>query len=156
MDNLELGRRHLEAYNAGKWDEYKSALADDVKYEELATHTSASGRDKYVEAVKRWKIAFPDTKAQVLNEYASGDTVITEVEWTGTHTGPLEGPLGVIQPTSKRGSLRAVLVTRFANGKIAEVRHYFDIMTMLGQLGVLSGLSAPAQPKGAEARPSVT
>ena len=42
MDNLELGRRHLEAYNAGKWDEYKSALADDVKYEELATHTSAS------------------------------------------------------------------------------------------------------------------
>lgn len=156
MDNVEFGKRHLEAYNANNWDEYKSQLADNVKYEEPATRTSASGKDNYVEAVKRWKSAFPDTKAQILSAFGAGDTVICEVEWTGTHTGPMESPLGTIQPTNKRGSVKAVLVTRIANGKVAEVHHYFDLMTILAQTGVLAKLGAAAESKQAEARPSAS
>jgi steroid delta-isomerase-like uncharacterized protein len=156
MDNLEIGRRHLEAYNNDKWDEYKADLVENVKYEEVATRTTATGKDQYVEAVRRWKKGFPDTKAKILTQFSAGDTVISEIEWTGTHTGVFEGPFGAIQPTNKVGSVRAVLVSKFANGKIVEVRHYFDIMTILAQTGVLAGLSAAVQRKAGEARPSAS
>ncbi len=156
MDNLEIGKRHLEAYNNDKWDDYKADLADNVKYEEMATRTTATGKSQYVEVVRRWKKGFPDTKAKILSQYSAGDTVISEVEWTGTHTGAFEGPFGTIQPTNNRGTVRAVLVTKFANGKIVEVRHYFDIMTILAQAGALAGLGAAAQRKTGEARPSAS
>lgn len=156
MDNVELGKRHLDAYNNDNWDLYKADLADNVKYEEVATRTTATGKDQYVETVRRWKKGFPDTKAKILTQFSAGDTVISEVEWTGTHSGPLDSPFGTIPPTNSRGSVRAVLVTRFANGKITEVRHYFDIMTILAQTGVLAKMGAAAERKAGEARPSVS
>lgn len=156
MNNVELSKRHLEAYNSDDWDGYKADLADDVKYEEMATRTTATGKEQYVETVRRWKKGFPDTKAKILSQFSAGDTVISEVEWTGTHSGPLDSPFGTIQPSNNRGSVRAVLVTKFANGKIADVRHYFDIMTILAQTGVLASLGAAAQRKGAESRPSAS
>jgi steroid delta-isomerase-like uncharacterized protein len=156
MDNAEVISRHLAAFGAGNWDEHKSYLADNVKYEEFASRTSTTGRDKYVESVRRWKSAFPDAKAKVLNSFAVGDSVTTEIEWRGTHTGTLEGPIGPIEPTHKCGTVRAVLVSRVENGKIAETHHYFDMMTVLAQLGVLGLQAAQAtQPRAAaEARAS--
>lgn len=157
MDNAELISKHLAAFSAGNWDEYKGHLADNVKYEEFSTRTTANGRDEYVRSIKKWKTAFPDSKANVLSSFASGDNVVTELEWTGTHTGPMEGPLGTIAPTNKKGSVRAVIVSKVQNGKIVETRHYFDLMTVLGQMGVLSGIGAQAgQPRQAEARPSAS
>jgi steroid delta-isomerase-like uncharacterized protein len=154
MDNVEIAKRQLDMYSAGKWDEYRNQLADNVRYEELSTRTSVSGRDKYIESVKRWKTAFPDVTAKVLNSFSSGDSVILEVEWTGTQTGPMEGPLGTIQATNKKGSVRAVLISKFQNGKIIETRHYFDLMTVLAQTGVLAGMGAQQPKTGAETRPS--
>lgn len=155
MDNLQLMRKHLDAYNAGNWTEYEGHLAGDVRYEEIPTKVSASGSKNYVDAVKRWKSAFPDLRATVRNAIAAGDTVVSEIEWIGTQSGPLDGPFGTIAPTNKKGSTPAVIVTRFANGRIAEVHHYFDTMTILAQLGVLSGATAPGgQPKARESRAS--
>lgn len=155
MDNVELIKRQLAAFAASNWDEYGGYFADNAKYEELSTRSSATGRDNCVNAIKKWKDAFPDGKAEVCNTFSVGDTVITEVKWTGTQSGAMEGPLGKIQPTGKRGTVRAVLVSKIENGKIAEIRHYFDLMTVLGQLGVMSGMGAKSeQTKGEEARPS--
>lgn len=155
MDNVEFAKRHLAAYSAGNWNEYESQLAENVRYEEVATRKSYSGKDKYVQHVRRWKAAFPDLHADVRTIVESGELVICELEWTGTQKGTLDGPLGPIHPTNKKGSLRAVLVMSIRNGKVAEARHYFDLMTVLRDLGLLS---APAsQPSvGAEARLSIS
>ena len=40
----------------------------------------------------------PDVKGSVTNAVASGNTVVLEVTWEGTHTGPLAGPKGAIPP----------------------------------------------------------
>jgi hypothetical protein len=43
--------------------------------------------------------------------------------------------------TNKRAKVPAVVVQRFDGDKMREIRHYFDLMTLLAQLGVL-----PQQP----------
>jgi steroid delta-isomerase-like uncharacterized protein len=144
---LEMMKKHLALYADAKWDEYASDLAEDATYEEIATRQLVKGRDNYVELVKRWKRAFPDAKAKVLNGIESGDQAIAEVEWSGTHTGALEGPFGTIAPTNKSGTFRAVIVARTKDGKVIETRHYFDLLTLMSQLGLapFAGAQPPAE-----------
>jgi predicted ester cyclase len=61
---------------------------------------------------------------------------MAEVLWEGTHTGLLKGPFGEIPATGKRGSVNAVQIFHFEGDKIRELRHYFDLMTVLNQIGV--------------------
>jgi ketosteroid isomerase-like protein len=55
----------------------------------------------------------------------------------GTHTGPLEGPMGTVQPTHKKVVGKGVQILRIENGKIAEVRVYFDLLDQMNQLGLI-------------------
>lgn len=143
MDKLELIKRHLADYSANRWDRYKDDLAAGIVYEEVGTGVTAKGIDEYLPAVQRWKKAFPDLAAKVLNGFASGDNVFVEIEWSGTHSGPFDGPFGTIAATNKRGSIRAALVMRVANDKIVENHHYFDVLTALKQMGLSLPMAAP-------------
>ncbi len=146
-------KKHLDDLSAGRWDDYKAAFANDVIYEELATRTRIQGADEYVAAVQRWKRAFPDLKATLLSSFQAGDKMIAELEWEGTQSGPLDTPFGTIQPTNKKGRVRAVLVVTMKGEKIAESHHYFDLLTVLAQTGAMPGLGAMAQPAAAAAPP---
>jgi len=72
--------------------------------------------------------------------------VMAEVEWEGTHTGPFDGPFGTIAATNKRGRVQAVLLFTLKDGKIVENRHYFDLLTVMSQLGIapMAGTTAQA------------
>ena len=148
---LDLLKKHLANFSAAKWDDYKAALANDVTYEEAATQLRAKGPDEYVKLVQRWKRAFPDLKANVIRGFESGDKVVAELEWEGTHSGPLDGPFGTIQATNKRGRVKGVIIATIKNGKIASEHHYFDLLTVLNQIGVapMAGAKAPAAEKPA-------
>jgi steroid delta-isomerase-like uncharacterized protein len=144
---IDLIKKHLADFSAGNWSEYKADLAPDVVYEERATMQRAKGVDEYLKLIQRWKQAFPDLKATVLDAFASEDRVFAEVEWEGTQSGPLQGPFGTIPATNKHGQVRAALAFRIKDGKIAEEDHYFDLFTLLGQLGIGPSLAArPEQP----------
>jgi len=71
---------------------------------------------------------------------AVGDTVVLEVTWKGTQNGPLETPGGIIPPSGKQWTVQAAQVIKIQNGKIKEFRQYFDLLTLLQQIG-----AAPAQ-----------
>ncbi|HUJ57325.1 MAG TPA: ester cyclase [Kofleriaceae bacterium] len=138
-------KKHLAEFAASKWNEWKASLADDVIYEEIATHTRVKGADEYLKIVQRWKRAFPDLKATVLNTFTAGDKIFAEVEWEGTQTGPLDGPFGTIAPTNKRGLTKAALFATVKNDKLVEFHQYFDMMTLLANLGIAPFAAAPAQ-----------
>ncbi|HSN25453.1 MAG TPA: ester cyclase [Kofleriaceae bacterium] len=139
--------KHLAAYSAAKWSEWKEALAKDVIYEEIATHTRVKGVDEYFKSVERWKRAFPDLKATLLSRFTSGEKTFAEIEWEGTHSGPLETPFGPIAASNKRGTVRAAMSYIVKNDLIVEVHHYFDMMTVLMNIGVAPFAGVPAQPK---------
>ncbi len=144
-DKLELVQLQLDAFARGDWDTYKAGLADDAKYEEEATQRTVNGPDEILDLVKKWKEAFPDVKGTIKSSFQSGDSVVIELEWTGTHTGPLTGQFGTIPATGKFGKVPAVEVIRFDGDKVIETRHYFDLMTLLQQIGV----APQAQPSAA-------
>lgn len=54
-----------------------------------------------------WATGFPDSKATIESTLVSGNTVVLEVMWHGTHTGPLATPKGPIAATGKRIEWRA-------------------------------------------------
>ena len=132
----ELMQRHLDAFANADWDAYKADFAPDVVYEELATGKRVSGHDAYVEAVKMWKTGFPDAKGTIKRFFTSGDTAIAELEWQGTNTGTLETPFGTMPATNRKVTVQAVLIHKLENGKIVETRHFFDLMTIMRQLGL--------------------
>lgn len=149
-------KKHLAALSSAKWDEWKAELANDAIYEEAATHVRVKGADDYLKIVQRWKRAFPDLQATVLDSAMTGNKVFAEVEWEGTQTGPLEGPFGMIAPTHKHGVVKASMIVTVKNDKIVELHHYFDMVTMLSNLGLVpfAGLPAAAPAKaGAAATP---
>ena len=66
---------------------------------------------------------------------ASGETVVLEVTWRGTHTGPLQTPRGPLAPTGRRIELRACMALEVAGDRVRVQRQYFDMATMMEQLG---------------------
>ncbi len=145
QDLVQKTKEHVAAFSAKDWNRYGAMLSDDAIYEEEATHQRVKGRKQVVDLIKRWTVSFPDLKGTVKETFASGDRVVVEILWDGTQKGALSGPMGTIPPTGKHGSVPAVEVLTFDNGFITEIRHYFDLMTILEQLGVTPRMGA-AQP----------
>src|SRR5262252_2437635 len=83
----EVFNKQMQAFTAGDWKAYKETLKDDAIYEEEATGRRVQGRDAVVQTVEPWKSAFPDVKATIKEMIASGDALVVELEWTGTHQG---------------------------------------------------------------------
>jgi predicted ester cyclase len=64
--------------------------------------------------------------------------VAIEVTWEGTHSGPMATPDGQeLPPSNKRITVKSVEVIEIEDGKIKALRHYFDLMTLLQQIGAM-------------------
>lgn len=124
------------AYGDKNWDNVRSAVTSDYRYDEVATQRRSDGAEAFVDLCKAWAAAFPDSKPEFHNAVASGNTVVLELTWVGTHTGPLATPKGNVAPTGKSINLRAVQVVEVRDGKAASSRQYFDMATMMSQLGL--------------------
>ena len=133
---LETAKSWTVAYNDKNWEAGKEALAPDMLYEEIATQRRIKGAEEVLAAWKGWAKAYPDSKGSFDKETLSGNTVVLEVTWRGTHTGPLQLPGKELAPTGKKIEIRACQVVEVAGDKVQAVRQYFDMVTMLRQLGV--------------------
>jgi steroid delta-isomerase-like uncharacterized protein len=134
---ITTARRVVEAFNAGDWEGCKAVLAPDSVYDEVGTSRRIQGSAAIIPCWQAWKQAMPDVKGTVSRAVAGGNTVVLEVTWTGTHTGPLQGPAGTIPATGKPQTTRASWLLNFEGGKIKDSRHYFDMLSFLQQLGAV-------------------
>jgi steroid delta-isomerase-like uncharacterized protein len=132
---IRLASINVEAWGAGDWQRMREPYAPDVVCHEFGTQRSFRGIDQFVQSYQAWKDMAADGTGRVLNAFAIGNTVILEVLWTGTQTGPLVGPGGAIPPSGKAFSVPAAQIAVFKDDKIVEMRHYFDLMTLLQQIG---------------------
>lgn len=124
------------AYNEKDWDAVRSAITPDFVYDEVATNRKAEGLEDVVEVWKGWARAMPDSKATFEDPIVENDTVIIRMTWTGTHTGPLTLPDGEVPATGKPVVFRSCQFYRVKNGKAVSMRQYFDMFTILSQLGI--------------------
>ncbi|MCI0697351.1 ester cyclase [candidate division KSB1 bacterium] len=124
------------AYNKKDWDGVKAAITAGFVYDEVATQSKAAGADQMIEAWRGWATALPDSNATFESAFVSGGKVVLEMTWRGKHTGPMQSPKGEMPATGKSIEIRACQIVEVEGGKAKSMRHYFDMMTMMQQLGL--------------------
>lgn len=136
---IETAKAATIAYNDKNWDKLKAVFAEKGVYDEKGTGRRIQGIGQIIEAFQGWGKAIPDSKATFVAEYASGDTAVLEVVWKGVHTGPLQTPTGIIPASNKRIEVPACQVFKVEGGKVTSFTHYFDMVTLLTQIGAFKG-----------------
>ena len=133
---IDAAKASILAYNEKDWDRVKDLVTTDVIYDEVPTGRKVQGLDAVLSLWQGWAEAFPDSRARFHDAHASGSTVVQEVTWEGTHTGVLQTPSGPIQATGRSIAVRACLVLQMDGERLKQQRHYFDMTTLLQQLGL--------------------
>jgi steroid delta-isomerase-like uncharacterized protein len=132
----QIAQGLITAYNNRDWNQAKGTLTPDFVYDEIATARKVTGADQTIELWKGWAQAFPDSKGSFEGAHVASDGSVTlELTWRGTHKGNLQMPTGTIPPTGKRIEIRACAVVEISGDRAKAQRHYFDIATMMRQLG---------------------
>jgi steroid delta-isomerase-like uncharacterized protein len=127
----DIQRQVFDAWNRRDWGLFRSLLHSDYRYigPDGKEHI---GPDAGVSLGQMYATAFPDAKLELKNSFSSADTSISELIARGTHKGDFMG----IPPTGKSVDIRIANVMEIRDGKIYREREYFDVMTMMTQLGV--------------------
>jgi steroid delta-isomerase-like uncharacterized protein len=125
-----------DAFNENDWDKARELLIEDFVYDEVRTNRIAEGVENVFEIWKGWRAAFPEIHGTINNAFAGDSKVLKEVTWRGTHTGPLQTPDGEIPTTGNAIENRSCEVFEVEDGKAKSMVHYFDIMTLMRQLGL--------------------
>ena len=123
------------------WDEMfnqkNTAVLDELFSPDYVYHGPQNQELRGTEGLKKilsqFLEAFPDLHLEIKDLVAEGDKVASRVTMTGTHQGELHG----IAPTGKEVNTTIILITRFADGKVAEDWESRDDLGLLQQLGVI-------------------
>jgi steroid delta-isomerase-like uncharacterized protein len=140
-DIKQLASRVTEAFNA---HDEKAMLALDTSDSTLTAPGAAALRGSQASTgyAMAWLNAFPDARLVIRNEIITGDTIVQEFTFEGTHTATLHAPTGDVPATNKRLSGRGAQVLKVRDGLIADTQLYFDQVDVLTQLGLMPALAA--------------
>jgi steroid delta-isomerase-like uncharacterized protein len=131
----DLVRRFVDEF----WNRGHLTAADELMTRDALIHEPVAGTPEDLKAVATTvRAAFPDWHATVDELVVEGDRVAERWTGHGTHKGEFQG----ISPTGKSVAVPGVVFYRIAGGKIAEFRGQFDRMSLMQQLGVISGSNA--------------
>jgi len=127
-----------ERFNAGDLEGVLALLTDDFVLEDVAAGATFNGPDGFREWVEPFVRAMPDARTEVTRVVDGGEWVATEHTGRGTHTGPLATPAGEVPPTGRAVELRFGEFFQLRDGKVASLRAYWDIASLLRQVGAAS------------------
>ncbi len=136
-DATAIAEIAITAFNASDWAQFRAVLAPDVIYQETGTGRRTESADAYLQLLEGWKQAFPDATGTIRNVVAQGNTVVQEIEWTGTQTGDMATPAGILPASGKQIAVLASFWYTVQGNTIQELHHHLDIMTMMAQLGAI-------------------
>lgn len=138
VDMQKVADKIIKTINSADPVALANLYAPDAVMIQADTSEPVRGRDallKYYAAIFK---CMPDYKVKWTLVAYHGDTIIFEGVSSGTFTGPMETPEGVIQPNGKKVNLKAAFFAKInADGLIAEDRTYFDNYGYLKQLGLI-------------------
>jgi steroid delta-isomerase-like uncharacterized protein len=133
----QLARESIDAFNRSDWDAIRAMLGPGYVYEETGTGRRCEGVDETLAALQAWKSAIPDGTGEVLRVVVDGDTVVLELVWRGTQTGPLAAGAGELPASGRSFEALAVMWTQWSGDQLVSERHHIDVLSMLAQLGAL-------------------
>jgi steroid delta-isomerase-like uncharacterized protein len=138
QENIKAAHAFFDAWNANDLSKSDPYQADDV----IAEQPGAPGpmnREQSRAYLQNFLTAFPGSKFEVLLTITQGDYVVDH--WKvggGVHSNPLQTPSGgTIPPTGKTATVVGSTTWLIKNGKVAHSWAFWDMTSLLGQLGLL-------------------
>ena len=131
-----LVARFYEEFDKGNIAAATSAFSNEVEIADPGIGT-VRGVGRFREYLESFKRVIPDGRVLVERLYNAGNAVIVEGRFVGTHTGPLRGPSGDIQPTGAPVEVRFANVWQIEDGTITCHHTYYDQLDLLTQLGLM-------------------
>ena len=133
----QLIEQEAAGWSSGNLDQLLSVFSDDVTYEDIPLGLVFHGKDELRAFAKEFFNGFPDLKAAIVTTVVNGDRGASEWTFAGTQTGDMPN----MPASNKRMDLRGMSTYEFESGKIKRKIDYWDVGTMMRQLGF-----APAKP----------
>ena len=137
-ENKAVVRRYIEEL----WGQGNMALADELVSRDLVDHNPMPGQspdyDGHHQVVQMFRAAFPDVQMTLEDLIAEGDRVVDRWTMRATHTGNFAG----MPATGKQFTIGGIDISRLENGKIVEVWHQEDIISLMQQLGAIPAPAA--------------
>jgi steroid delta-isomerase-like uncharacterized protein len=141
-DTAAVIRAIFDTFNQRDLAGTAALASEDLVLEDLGSGFTLRGPD----ALRQWYEGFltagPDAHAALESLVDAGDRAATEHTGTFTHTGPLAGPGGTIPPTGRPVRIRIAEVYHLRDGKVTRLAAYYDLATILVQLGLVSAPAA--------------
>ncbi|MTV40493.1 ester cyclase [Duganella radicis] len=131
---------------AAFWNTGDPALAQKALAPNFIDRTLPAGREQGpngpLQASKAFRAAVPDLRAEATHIVPNGDHVTVRLHFTGHFT----GKFGETQGQGQTIDFQAFDLYHVVDGRIAENWHLEDNLTLLQQMGLMSGpQSAPAK-----------
>jgi len=135
-DAQTLGAQFIDAFNAHDEERIRSLNAENAVFE-APGDIHLEGREATTQYAMEWIHAFPDARITVHNEVAAGDWVVQEFSFEGTHTAPMQTPMGEIPATNRSLNGRGVQIFKVEGDVVVDTRLYFDQVQVMTQLGLM-------------------
>jgi steroid delta-isomerase-like uncharacterized protein len=131
--NVTTALAVYDSFNKRDLDGAVGSAAEDIVFEDHGLGETYKSRAEYRDSLQSWITGFSDAKVGQPKAFDAGDTVILQYMGSGTNDGPM-GPFQ--QPTGRKVSVPFCDIYHFdAEGKIVRGETYFDMLSMLVQLG---------------------
>ncbi len=134
---IQLVKQHYQNVFEGHIEHDRDLMSEDIIHVN-ATAGTIRGIEAFLGFVTAFKQAFPDLHWDMREFIEGSDTVVAEGVFIGTNTGAMVGPRGPITATGRRVELPFCDIWKVRNGRIVENRIYYDQVTFLGQLGLMT------------------
>jgi steroid delta-isomerase-like uncharacterized protein len=132
-----LIKQHYHNVSEGHIERDRGIMSDDIIHIS-ATAGTVTGIEAFLAFVYAFKQAFPDLHWEMREFIEGSDTVVAEGIFIGTNSGTMVGPRGPIPATGRRVELPFCDIWKVRNGRIVENRIYYDQVTFLSQLGLMT------------------
>jgi steroid delta-isomerase-like uncharacterized protein len=132
--NRLMLQRHLAAENAHDMSATLATVHPDCVFRDLATGQVFPGLAGAERHYRQWWDAFGNVVERSplgSAHWIDDDTYVAEPHYTGRHVGDFLG----LAPTGRGFVLPFVVFVRFRDGLFVEERFYYDLATLLRQLG---------------------
>lgn len=135
--------RWVDVWNSEDPELNRTLYAEDVVLYQAPVKKTLVGVDHIIARAKALNEGSTDARLTVRELHIAGDTVIMELNVTGTNDGRFLG----YEPTGRRLDIDSCLIFKVKDGKIIKHTTYLDTATILRALGLIT--IAGARPEAA-------
>jgi predicted ester cyclase len=133
MEPKTVVRRFVDEYQTGADERAFAELLHPDVLDHSRPPGIAPGADGVRQQFEGFRAAFDGFRAEVLDQIAEGDKVVTRKVFRGTHSGSFNG----VEPTGAEVEIGVIDIVRVQDGRIVEHWNCVDRLGLLAQLGAL-------------------